>query len=169
MSAQAWPRRGALNWSWAGSAIGKLVRRAQVRSLLADRQAWQEWQQRLGPAPAPSFALLPAVPSFAQLPSAEAAAAAAAPAPAARDAADKPDGAAAANSDGVGGAQPAAGDSAAAAAGGSDLDGLLRCAARRMPSQRGLLHGSGRNTVRHSCVWGHANAEVGLDLVEDML
>jgi len=96
---------------------------AQVRSLLADRQAWQQWQQRLGPAPAPSFALLPGVPSFAQLPSAEAAAAAPAPR---GDAADAAGGSAA---DGGAGAGVASAAAAAAGANGDDpLDGLLRCA-----------------------------------------
>ncbi len=120
-----------------------------MRSLLADRQAWQQWQQRLGPAPAPTFALLPGVPSFAQLPSAEAAAAA----PAQRaGAADAAGGSAA---DGGAGAGVALAAAAAAGGGGDDpLDGLLRCAPRDAPRTAGVsaaLRAGGCPSDRLTC------------------
>lgn len=104
--------------------------RLQVRSLLADRHAWQEWQQRLGPAPAASFALLPGVPSFAQLPSADSAPQPAGAAPAQRDAGEM------SNGSSSGEAGLAAAD---LASGGDDLDGLLRCATHANIFGPGLL------------------------------
>lgn len=104
---------------------------AQVRSLLADRQAWQQWQQRLGPAPAgPALALLPGVPSFAQLPSAELSA----PPPGAahRDSGETFAG------DADGRAASASAEAAAAGGSADALDGLLRCSSGHS-SQSSLL------------------------------